>query len=128
VDGSSSAPLTVQLTAIAPALFTPGILNQDSTVNGPSHPAAAGTVLQIFGTGMPDAGGALSVTIQNQANLVPLYAGAAPGLLGIEQVNVAVPTGLGGTSANLIVCVSGAGNQRFCSQPEAVALQAVALQ
>jgi uncharacterized protein (TIGR03437 family) len=123
VDGSSSAPVTVQLTAIAPALFTPGILNQDSTVNGPAHPAAAGTILQIFGIGIPDSGGAVFVTIGTHANMVPLYAGSAPGLNGIEQVNVAVPPGLGATSANLTICVAGTGNQRYCSQPEAIALQ-----
>ena len=123
VDGSSSAPVTVQLTAIAPALFTPGILNQDSTVNGPAHPAAAGTILQIFGIGIPDSGGAVFVTIGTHANMVPLYAGSAPGLNGIEQVNVAVPPGPGATSANLTICVAGTGNQRYCSQPEAIALQ-----
>jgi uncharacterized protein (TIGR03437 family) len=123
VDGSSSAPVTVQLTAIAPALFTPGILNQDSTVNGPAHPAVAGTILQIFGIGMPDSGGAVFVTIGTHANMVPLYAGSAPGLNGIEQVNVAVPPGPGATSANLTICVAGTGNQRYCSQPEAIALQ-----
>jgi len=122
VDGSSSAPVTVQLTAIAPALFTPGILNQDNSVNSASHPAAAGSVLQIFGTGMPDSGGTVLVTIGSHASLVPLYAGAAPGLSGIQQVNVTVPSGLGAT-ANLTVCVAGAGSQRYCSQPETVTLQ-----
>jgi uncharacterized protein (TIGR03437 family) len=122
VDGSSSAPVTVPLVAIAPALFTPGILNQDSTLNSPTNPAAAGSVLQIFGTGMPASGGAVFVTISTHANMVPLYAGAAPGLNGIEQVNVAVPAGLGATSANLTICVTGTGSQRFCSQPETVEL------
>jgi uncharacterized protein (TIGR03437 family) len=123
VDGASSAPVNVQLVPIAPAVFTPGILNQDNTVNNSAHPAAAGTVLQIFGTGMPDSGGIVSVTIQNHANLIPSYAGAAPGLPGVEQVNVAVPSGLGKTAASLIICVTGAGNQRYCSQPAAVSLQ-----
>jgi uncharacterized protein (TIGR03437 family) len=122
VDGSSSAPVTVQLVAIAPALFTPGILNQDNTLNSPANPAAAGSVLQIFGTGMPSSGGAVLVTIGTHANMVPLYAGAAPGLPGIEQVNVAVPAGLGVTTASLTICVTGAGSQRYCSQPETVAL------
>ena len=63
------------------------------------------------------------VTIGTHANLVPLYAGAAPGLPGIEQVNVALPAGLGVTSANLTICVTGTGSQRYCSQPEAIALQ-----
>ena len=122
VDGSSSAPVTVPLVAIAPALFTPGILNQDNAVNSSTNPAPAGSVLQIFGTGMPASGAAMFVTIGTHANIVPLYAGAAPGLPGIEQVNVAVPSGLGVTSANLTVCVTGTGSQHYCSQPETVAL------
>jgi uncharacterized protein (TIGR03437 family) len=122
VDGSSSAPVTVQLVAIAPALFTPGILNQDNTLNSPTNPASAGSILQIFGTGMPASGGAVLVTIGTHANMIPLYAGAAPGLPGIEQVNVAVPSGLGVTTANLTICVTGTGSQRYCSQPEAIAL------
>jgi uncharacterized protein (TIGR03437 family) len=121
-DGTSSAPFTVALTAVAPAIFTPGVLNQDSTVNAPANPAPLGTILQIFLTGMPDSGAAATVTIQNR-NLVPLYAGAAPGLLGLEQVNVAVPADLQGVTSNLTICVMGAGNQPYCSQPESIALK-----
>jgi len=123
VDSASSAPFTVPLTAIAPAIFTPGVLNQDNTVNSPANPAPLGSVLQIFGTGMPDSGGAFTVTIQNRGNLVPLYAGAAPGLPGLQQVNVAVPSDLQGVTSNLTICVTGAGNQRYCSQPESIALK-----
>jgi uncharacterized protein (TIGR03437 family) len=117
-DGVSSAPFSVPLTSVAPALFTPGVLNQDYSVNSPSHPAQLGSVLQIFGTGMPDSGGAVTVTIQNRGNLVPLYAGAAPGLPGMQQVNVMVPADLKAETSNLIVCVGGT-----CSQPESIALQ-----
>ena len=56
--------------------------------------------LQIFLTGMPDSGAIATVTIQSRS-LVPLYAGAAPGLLGLEQVNVAVPADLQGVTSNL---------------------------
>jgi uncharacterized protein (TIGR03437 family) len=122
-DGASSAPTTVQLAAIAPALFSPGVLNQDNTVNGTANPAAPESVIQIFGTGLPDSGGTVVVQIQNQSNLVPLYAGAAPGLPGIEQVNVAIPAGLVPGPASLTICAIGAGNQRYCSQPEQVTLQ-----
>jgi uncharacterized protein (TIGR03437 family) len=79
-DSASSAPFTVALTAVAPAIFTPGVLNQDNTLNSPANPAPLGTILQIFLTGMPDSGAIATVTIQNRS-LVPLYAGAAPGLL-----------------------------------------------
>ena len=122
VDGVNSSPFTVPLIATAPAIFTPGVLNQDNTVNSSANPAPVGTVLQIFGTGMPDSGGAFTATIQNRS-IVPQYAGAAPGLPGMQQVNVAIPADLLGTASKLTVCVTGAGNQQYCSQPESIALK-----
>jgi uncharacterized protein (TIGR03437 family) len=122
-DGASSAPFTVPLTGVAPAIFTPGVLNQDNTVNSAANPAPLGTILQIFLTGMPDSGAVASVTIQNRGNLVPLYAGAAPGFLGLQQVNVAVPADLLPVTSSLTICVMGAGNQPSCSQPESIALK-----
>jgi len=118
VDGAT-ATSTVQLAPVAPAVFTPGILNQDNTVNSASSPAPAGSVLQIFGTGLPDSGGAVTITIQNRSNLLPLYAGAAPGLPGLQQVNVAVPADLPAMTANLTICASVA-SQNYCSQPVTV--------
>ncbi|MGA2131400.1 MAG: IPT/TIG domain-containing protein [Bryobacteraceae bacterium] len=123
VDGSNSTPFTVQLTTVAPAVFTPGVLNQDSSVNSATNPAAVGSVLQIFGTGIPATGAVASVTIQNQSNLTPLYAGAAPGLMGVQQVNVVIPEGVTGSSANLVICVAGAKGQPVCSQPEAITIK-----
>ncbi len=122
-DSASSVPFTVPLTTLAPAVFTPGVLNQDNTVNSSANPAQLGTVLQIFGTGMPESGATVKVTLQNRGNLVPAYAGAAPGLLGVQQVNVAVPADLEGVTSNLTICVVGAGNQQYCSQPSSVALK-----
>lgn len=116
VDGRS-ATFPVPLTPIAPALFTPGVLNQDNTVNGPANPAPAGSVLQIFGTGMPDAGGVVMVNIHDRRNLIPQYAGAAPGLPGMQQVNVAVPADLPAMSAHVTVCIGG-----VCSQPVTVVI------
>jgi uncharacterized protein (TIGR03437 family) len=123
VDGTSSAPFVVQLAAVAPAIFSPGVLNQDNTLNSPANPVPAGTVLQIFGTGMPDSGGTIFVNIQNSNNLVPLYAGAAPGLPGVQQVNVGVPSNLQSGAASLTICGVSAANQRYCSQPVTVSLQ-----
>lgn len=122
-DGVSSAPFTVQLTAVAPAIFTPGVLNQDNTINSTSNPAAMGSVLQIFGTGMPDSGGSFTVMVPNHANLTPIYAGAAPGIPGMQQVNVALPSDLQGATVNLTICVMGTANQQSCSLPEAVAVK-----
>jgi len=122
-DGASSAPFTVPLTSVAPAIFTPGVLNQDNTVNSAANPAPLGSILQIFLTGMPDSGAVATVAIQNRGNLVPLYAGAAPGFLGLQQVNVAVPADLLPVTSNLTICVMGVGNQPSCSQLESIALK-----
>ena len=123
VDGTSSAPFTVQLTSVAPAVFTPGVLNQDNTVNSASNPAAAGTFLQIFGTGIPDTGAVATVSIQNHDNLTPTYAGEAPGLPGVQQVNVQIPADVKGPNASLVICVAGAGGKPVCSQPETIAVK-----
>jgi uncharacterized protein (TIGR03437 family) len=47
---------TVSVAAYSPGFFASSsgqatAKNQDNTVNGPSHPAARGTVIQLFGTG-----------------------------------------------------------------------------
>ncbi|MFN7994188.1 MAG: hypothetical protein U0Q18_11325 [Bryobacteraceae bacterium] len=120
VDGSSSAPMTVQLVPFGPAIFTPGVLNQNNTVNASTVPGPAGTVLQVFGTGIPDSNGTVSVKIQGHDHLVPLYAGAAPGLPGLQQVNVAIPTDVPAGASTLTICVTGPDNQTACSQPESI--------
>jgi uncharacterized protein (TIGR03437 family) len=114
VDGASSAPQTLPVSAAWPAIFANGVLNQDGSVNGPGVAASAGAILQIFLTGIP-ADAAVTAVIGNQTNLTPLYAGPAPGIPGVQQVNVAVPAGAGGGgSTQVAVCATAAGRQ-FCS-------------
>jgi uncharacterized protein (TIGR03437 family) len=113
VDGSSSAPQTVPLSPAWPSIFNGGILNQDNSPNSATDGAAAGTILQIFATGIPN-GATVAAQIGSQANLVPLYAGPAPTLNGVQQVNVAVPTGLTPGNTTLILCATVAG-QPYCS-------------
>jgi uncharacterized protein (TIGR03437 family) len=112
VDGATAAQ-SVPVSPAWPAIFTSGVLNQDGRVNGPTAPAAAGQILQIFLTGMPDSVPA-TVVIGNQSGIQPLYAGAAPGLSGVQQVNVAVPAGAGGGSTPVAICAT-AGGRQFCS-------------
>jgi uncharacterized protein (TIGR03437 family) len=116
VDGAT-ATQSVPVSPAWPAIFNSGVLNQDGSVNGPTAPAAAGQVLQIFLTGMPD-NALVTVVIGNQNGIQPLYAGAAPGLSGVQQVNVAVPAGAGGgstaASTAVAICAS-AGGRQFCS-------------
>jgi uncharacterized protein (TIGR03437 family) len=116
MDGAT-ATQSVPVSPAWPAIFNPGVLNQDGAVNGPTVPAAAGQVLQIFLTGMPD-NGPVTVVVGNQSGIQPLYAGAAPGLSGVQQVNVAVPAGAGGgstaASTTVAICAT-AGGRQFCS-------------
>ena len=114
VDGVSSAPSTVFLAASAPAVFQNGILNQDNSVNGPARPAAPGSVLQIFLTGMPSTG--VTVRIHDR-EVIPQYAGPAPGLEGVQQVNALAPADLPAMTTDVVVCAAGG-----CSHPARVTL------
>src|ERR1017187_5841643 len=117
--GTRSAPVTLQLAPVSPAIFTldssgrgaGAILNQDSSVNSPANPARIGFVVSIFATGegQTSPGGVdgkpgsdpvphpifpVSVTIGGQI-VTPTYAGGAPGnVAGLMQVNVQVPIGI----------------------------------
>ena len=129
VDGASSAPMTVALSPAWPAIFAHGVLNQDNSENTQQSSAAPGSVLQIFATGIPPSA---IVTVQigdpggSQRSLEPLYAGEAPTVPGVQQVNVAVPNELASGPVQLTVCAAviaatagspPAGSQPAGSQP-----------
>ena len=123
VDGIASAAQTVVLADVAPGIFNPGILNQDSTINTPSNPALVGSVIQIFATGLlPSEGGTVDVKIHDQANLLPNFAATAPGVPGLQQVNVRVPAGLPGITTEVVICGTSAG-RRVCSPPAQITLR-----
>jgi uncharacterized protein (TIGR03437 family) len=122
-NGQRTAALTVPLADVAPGIFNPGILNQDNTVNSATNPALVGSVVQVFATGLlPPEGGTVDVTIQDRQGLVPLYAGAAPGIPGLQQVNVMVPSGLTATTTQIVICGTALGN-RVCSPPAQITLR-----
>jgi uncharacterized protein (TIGR03437 family) len=121
VDGVASTPLVVQLAPAWPEVFSTGVLNQDYSANAPGTPAKVGDILQIFATGIP-ANAMVSARIGSQGNLVPLYAGPAPGVPGVQQVNAAVPVGAGPGSVPLTICVTAAG-QQYCSDAWALSVQ-----
>jgi uncharacterized protein (TIGR03437 family) len=62
------------------------------------------------------------VQIGNRKDLVPLYAGPAPTVPGVQQVNVAVPDGLDSSNPSLVVCAVTATSQ-FCSPAYALVVQ-----
>ena len=113
VDGVASAPVTVPLAPAWPSIFNPGVLNQDNTVNSASAPTQPGTVLQIYATGIP-VGATVWANIGGADKQVPLYAGPAPGISGVQQVNVMIPAGVAGGTAPLYLCAMADG-QQYCS-------------
>jgi uncharacterized protein (TIGR03437 family) len=121
VDGLSSAPQTVPLAPAWPAIFNHGILNQDYSQNSASAPAPAGSVLQIFATGIPS-GATVTAQIQDRSGLIPMYAGPAPDIPGVQQVNVAVPSDLTTQTTQLVLCAS-VGGQSYCSSGSALSIQ-----
>lgn len=123
VDGVSSLPQTVPLMPLAPAIFPGAVLNQDSTVNSRNNAATAGTVLQIFATGLISPGnGVVTAKIHDRDDLIPLFADAAPGLIGVQQVNVVIPADLPAMPTEVKVCGIVAG-QRLCSLPVPLFIQ-----
>jgi uncharacterized protein (TIGR03437 family) len=123
------------VTATAPGVFTldqsghgPGaILNQDGSINGSSNPAARGSIVVLWGTGeglskpdlpedelpaspLPEPLNPVTVMIGRQkADL--LYAGAAPGLAGVIQINARVPSGITPGNVPVVVTIGSASSQ-----------------
>ena len=110
------------------------MLNQDGSLNGPSHPAPIGTIIvlyatgegqtsppgmdgQVTGTTLPKPVLPVKVLIGNQAADV-LYAGEAPGeIAGVMQLNVTIPPGV--QPGNSVPVVLQVGN---ASSPAGVAV------
>ncbi|MDR3699782.1 MAG: hypothetical protein P4L56_09125 [Candidatus Sulfopaludibacter sp.] len=132
-QGIATTPVSVPVATAAPALFTTDFsgkgqvaaVNQGSTptVNSASHPANAGTFVQLYATG----GGATSPSSTDGAiatgpaqlaqtatvsiggkNATVAYAGAAPGSPnGVVQINVQIPSGLPAGQAEVLVQIGG---------------------
>src|SRR5262249_47545770 len=121
VEGLDVVEINVLLGETAPGIFTTdgtraAALNQDFTLNTPENPAAVGSVIQLFLTGQ----GLLDTTVETGAlapssppfprPLLPvsvniggfdakvLFAGLAPGFVGLTQINVEIPRGAGAAS------------------------------
>lgn len=114
-DAIAGAPAAVSLAPVAPGIF--GVLNQDNTLNGAAHPAGKASVLQVFATGLISAAtGQVSARIGGREILDLYYWGPAPGIPGMQQVNVTVPGDLAGVTTNVQLCAV-AGSQPVCSPP-----------
>jgi uncharacterized protein (TIGR03437 family) len=121
VDGHSSAPQAVPLSAAAPGIFNPGVLNQNNTLNTAANPAARGSTIEILCTGLiSPASNAASAVIagQNISKLVSV--GPLAGVSGVQQVTVEIPTGIPAGATQVEVCAVAAGSQPVCSMPASV--------
>ncbi len=132
-QGIATTPVPVPVATAAPALFTTDFsgkgqvaaVNQGATptINSASHPANAGTFVQLYATGggttsPGSTDGALAagpaqltqpatVSIGGK-NATVAYAGAAPGSPnGVVQINVQIPSGLPAGQAEVLVQIGG---------------------
>lgn len=134
-QGQISAAASISIVPAAPGIFELGssewVLNQDGTVNSPSNPAAAGSIVIFYATGggqtnpagvdgslaadpLPAPIGKVSVSMGGTSASI-LYAGAAPGFVaGLLQINVRVPSGLTSAAA-LVLSIGGANSQSGCT-------------
>ena len=125
-DFVPSEPFAISLTAAAPAIYPNGVLNQNGVPNSLVNPEFTGNVFQIFASGLPAAElGTISAKIHDREISQPLYAGPAPGLDGIQQVNIAIPGDLPAMNSEVIVCgwPANAPGQRVCSPPAVITLR-----
>ncbi len=131
VNGQSSAPRTVTIDPISPALFTtnfqisgPGVItHNDGKIVDASNPAAPGEVVTVYAnglgpvtpevptgaapTGVTAAVTKPTVTIDGMAADVQFY-GISGCCAGLNQINVAVPSNVRtGTNVNVVMTQSG---------------------
>ena len=114
--GALSTALTLPLTSAAPGIFTAdgsgkgqaAVLNQDYSLNGPANPAARGSAVTFYATGI----GAASPCVDGQTyqsnfptatlpvvagignvGAPVLYVGQAPYFIsGVAQINITIPS------------------------------------
>lgn len=135
-QGQNTPTMQIPVAATAPGLFTAdrsgggqgAILNQDTSMNSAANPALRGSIVALYGTGQgqTNPGGQedvipgddlatvvspVKVTIGGKPADV-LYAGTAPTLPGVTQINVRVPTGINpGSAVPVIVTIGGVSSQ-----------------
>jgi uncharacterized protein (TIGR03437 family) len=117
-NGVSSLTTAVPVAPVTPGIFTSSgngagqgaVLNQDFSVNATRNPAAAGSAVMIYATGLgptspsfvtgqpggtspPNNTTETPVVSINGAPALVLFSGLAPGFAGEYQVNAIIPAG-----------------------------------
>lgn len=97
VRGAQVADVLVAVASAVPGLFVQAggmaaAMNEDGSVNSVAAPGDRGSVVTLYATGWSAAAGVPGVTIGGY-NAEILYAGAAPGYLGLKQINARIPGG-----------------------------------
>jgi uncharacterized protein (TIGR03437 family) len=108
-DGAASAPVEVPVRPAQPGIFPAIAHHAENTLVTEDNPVRPGEILYFYATGLSSAA---QVTIGGEAAQV-LYSGPAPGLPGIQQINIQVPATLPPGSADLIIAADGAGSRPF---------------
>ncbi len=119
-QGQTAGVADLPVDATSPAAF-PTVLNPDGSLNSATNPSTQGAILTFFATGEGLTTGAnvagqaasspypqpmLPVTLTiGGATASLLYAGEAPGLIGLLQVNAVIPAGLPAGSASAILSI-----------------------
>jgi uncharacterized protein (TIGR03437 family) len=131
-DGQTSAALPVKVASAVPALFSAdfsgtgqgAILNQDGSYNSAANPAAAGSIIVLFGTGEgqtvpagvdgliaagvpPKPSQPVSVTVGGKLADIPYQGGAPQAVAGLYQVNVTIPADTAAGNQPVVVTVGG---------------------
>ncbi|MBM3796038.1 MAG: hypothetical protein FJW31_18715 [Acidobacteria bacterium] len=122
----ASLPAPVNLTVAAPVIFPNAVLNQDATPNGLGNPEAPGRLFTIYATGLPAEGlGQITAKLHDREITQPQYAGPAPGLPGIQQINLFIPDDLPTMQSEVLVCgvPAAAPQTRVCSRPATIHLR-----
>jgi len=110
-QNSVIATIEVAVADAAPALFADAAgeaaaNNQDQSINSAGNPAARGSVISLYGTGLGISGDSVSVAIDGYDAQVQ-YAGPVANYPGLFQINAQVPSGYLPTGALTVVVTVG---------------------
>ena len=117
IDGATSTPgLLIPIGVSAPAIFQGSILNADNTSNNSANGAAAGSVVQIYATGLPMSGVYTAHIHDRTIDFDSLvYAGPAPNLIGMQLIQMIVPADLPSMTTGTSVCGGPTVDTQTCS-------------